>query len=103
MATLSLNEGGWNCSCPSLEHDPLEDLSLPAYPLSTLCETCRIDNPLEGYAKVAVAWPHTYGMVPINSCECRYNEERLRWTALETWSFWKTFDIFASFSTAIVT
>ena len=34
--------------------------------------------------------------VPINSCECRYNEERLRWTALETWSFWKTFDIFAS-------
>ena len=48
MASISLSEGAWTITCPSLEHDPLENVSLPAYPLAILHETGRIDDPLEG-------------------------------------------------------
>ncbi len=66
MESISLDDGAWTITCPSLEHDPLEGVSLPAYPLAILHEIGRIDDPLEGWV-VAL-----HGMVPDHvSITCR--------------------------------
>ena len=45
---VSLHDAQWRVTCPSLEHQPLEFLSLPAYPLAALLNAGRVDDPLSG-------------------------------------------------------